>query len=114
MNYDMKPIVKVMDNAITKLNKMKLYEMTTHKEPYFRKMRVESGFMYNFYDCEKDEYMEEWIFVPDANEWVKELEHYKDITLGLWATDRPDLIDDPKELLFELTDEYFKNYVHEK
>ena len=34
---------------------MKLYEIIdVAQEPYFRKMRVESGFMYNFYDAEKD------------------------------------------------------------
>ena len=84
---------------------MKLHEIIdVHKEPYFRKMRVESGFMYNFYDTEKDEYKQEWIFVPDASERVKNLEHHKTTTVGLWATDRPDLIDDPKKLLFEIKD----------
>lgn len=84
---------------------MKLYEIIdVHQEPYFRKMRVESGFMYNFYDVEKDEYKQEWTFVPDASERVKNLEHHKATTVGLWATDRPDLIDDPKKLLFEIKD----------
>ena len=84
---------------------MKLYEIIdVHQEPYFRKMRVESGFMYNFYDVEKDEYKKEWSFVPDAIERVKNLEHHKTTTVGLWATDRPDLIDDPKKLLFEIKD----------
>ena len=82
---------------------MKLYEIIdVVQEPYFRKMRVESGFMYNFYDVEKDEYKQEWTFVPDASERVKNLEHHKATTVGLWATDRPDLIDDPKKLLFEI------------
>ena len=82
---------------------MKLYEIIdVHQEPYFRKMRVESGYMYNFYDTEKDEYKQEWIFVLDASERVKNLEHHKATTVGLWATDRPDLIDDPKKLLFEI------------
>jgi len=84
---------------------MKLYEIIdVHQEPYFRKMRVESGFMYNFYDVEKDEYKKEWSFVPDTSERVKNLEHHKTTTVGLWATDRPDLIDDPKKLLFEIKD----------
>ena len=48
---------------------MKLHEIIdVHQEPYFRKMRVESGFMYNFYDTEKDEYKQEWTFVPDSSE----------------------------------------------
>ena len=84
---------------------MKLYEIIdVHQEPYFRKMRVESGFMYNFYDTEKDEYKQEWTFVPDASERIKNLEHHKATTVGLWATDRPDLIDDPKKILFEIKD----------
>jgi len=84
---------------------MKLYEIIdVHQEPYFRKMRVESGYMYNFYDTEKDEYKQEWTFVPDASERVKNLEDHKATTVGLWATDRPDLIDDPKKLLFEIKD----------
>ena len=84
---------------------MKLHEIIdVRKEPYFRKMRVESGFMYNFYDVEKDEYKQEWTFVPDASERVKNLEHHKATTIGLWATYRPDLIDDPKKLLFEIKD----------
>tara|TARA_R110000796_G_scaffold208862_1_gene325211 strand:+ start:338 stop:553 length:216 start_codon:yes stop_codon:yes gene_type:complete len=33
---------------------------------------------------------------------LKELQHHKDITVGLWATDRLDLIEDPKKLLFEI------------
>ena len=82
---------------------MKLHEIIdVHQDPFFRKMKVESGFMYNFYDVDKEEYKKEWIFVPDASERVKILEHHKATTVGLWATDRPDLIDDPKELLFEI------------
>lgn len=47
---------------------MKLHQIIkVHEEPYFRKMRVESGFMYNFYDTEKDDYQQEWIFVPALN-----------------------------------------------
>ena len=67
-------------------------------------MRVESGFMYNFYDTTKDDYSTEWKFVSDASERISKLEHFRDTTIGLWATDRPDLIDDPKKLLFEITD----------
>lgn len=82
---------------------MKLHEIIeVHDKPYFRKMRVESGFIYNFYDTEKDDYQLEWTFVPYPSERVKELEHHRDTTVGLWATDRPDLIDDPKKLLFEI------------
>ena len=31
-----------------------------------------------------------------------DFEHFKVNCIGLWATDRPDLIDDPNELLFEI------------
>lgn len=55
-------------------NDMKLHEIIEiNEKPYFRKMRVESGFMYNFYDAEKDEYKKEWTFVPDASERVNSL-----------------------------------------
>ena len=33
---------------------------------------------------------------------IYKLEHHETITLGLWATDRPDLINDPKSLMFEI------------
>lgn len=83
---------------------MKLHEITDiAEEPYFRKMRVESGFMYNFYDCEKDEYQKEWIFVPDSSERISKLEHHEATTVGLWATDRPDLVEDPKGIMFQIT-----------
>ena len=60
----------------------KLYKITTvHEEPYFRKMRVETGYMYNFYNCEKDQYNAEWIFVPDGEERLKKLEHYEAATV---------------------------------
>ena len=82
----------------------KLYEITAvHEEPYFRKMRVETGYMYNFYDCEKDQYNAEWIFVPDSEERLKKLEHHEATTVGLWATDRFDLVDDQKGVMFQIT-----------
>jgi len=72
---------------------MKLHEIIeVHDKPYFRKMRVESGFMYNFWDVEKDDYQQEWTFVPYSSELVKNFEHRIDTTVGLWATDGPDLI----------------------
>ncbi len=36
----------------------------------FRKMRVESGYLYNFYDVNNDEYQKEWVFVPDKIEQI--------------------------------------------
>jgi len=33
----------------------------------------------------------------------KKITFRKQLTVGLWATDRPDLIEDPKKLLFEIT-----------
>ena len=38
----------------------------------------------------------------DIVELFKDLEHYKDTTTGLRATDRPDLIHDPKGILFRI------------
>ena len=35
-------------------------------------------------------------------EEAKKLEHHKDTTVGLWATDRPDLVDDPKKIMFRI------------
>ena len=35
-------------------------------------------------------------------EKIAELKHHKDSTCGLWATDRPDLISDPKKIMFEI------------
>ncbi len=35
---------------------------------------------------------------------LEDLQHYKDTTVGLWATDRPDLINDPENILFQLTE----------
>ena len=32
-----------------------------------------------------------------------ELRHYKDLTEGLYATDRPDLLEDPNNLLFKIS-----------
>lgn len=46
---------------------MELHEIIEiHHTPYFREMRVESGFMYNFWDAEKNDYDQQWIFVPDS------------------------------------------------
>ena len=36
------------------------------------------------------------------SDYLKELEHYRDTTLGLYATDRPDLIKDEQNIMFEL------------
>lgn len=35
-------------------------------------------------------------------EYGRELQHYKDTTVGLYATDRPDLLTDKQEILFQL------------
>lgn len=39
-----------------------------------------------------------------AESYNSKLEHYKATTVGLWATDRHDLIDDSKGVMFEITD----------
>ncbi len=84
---------------------MKLHEIEKLLvNPPFRRMKVESGFLYNTWDYDKDDWLNEWIFVPDSNEQLKKLEHHHATTVGLWATDRPDLINDPENLLFEIKD----------
>ncbi len=46
---------------------MKLHEIEIIVDPVlFRKMRVESGFLYNFYNYKEEEYNKEWVFVPDV------------------------------------------------
>ena len=35
-------------------------------------------------------------------EKIENLEYYKTTSLGLWCTDRPDLISDPKKIMFQL------------
>lgn len=37
-----------------------------------------------------------------AQQVSRKLEHHKDATVGLWATDRPDLIKDPQGVLFRI------------
>ena len=56
-----------LDNYAAAVEAEKVYQIIeVHEPPYFRKMRVESGWFYNFYDCVKDEYQSNWSFVPDA------------------------------------------------
>ncbi len=37
------------------------------------------------------------------DKYIRRLEHHKDTTVGLWATDRPDLIEDKFKIMFQLT-----------
>jgi len=41
--------------------------------------------------------------LKERDEEFKRLQHHEDTTIGLWCTDRPDLIDDPKKVMFQLT-----------
>ena len=55
-----------------------------------------------FYRRQHHKALEQWAIKAEAR--IKELEHYKDTTVGLWATDRPDLIPkEIKDLFFEVT-----------
>lgn len=36
-------------------------------------------------------------------EYIKKLEHHEATTVGLFATDRPDLVEDPQKIMFEIT-----------
>lgn len=48
-----------------KLNDLSLHEiLEVTTPPYFRVMKVFSGWLYNFYDASKDEYQPNWTFVP--------------------------------------------------
>jgi hypothetical protein len=62
---------KNMKKQFKKNTIMELYEIEVITEPiYFRKMRVESGYLYNFYDCKEERYQKEWIFVPDVTQQI--------------------------------------------
>lgn len=77
--------VKIMD---------KLEKAPTRKD--FAHERPNVG----FYLAQHHKALEEW--AEKAEAYIKELEHHRDTTVGLWATDRPDLIKDDKNLLFEI------------
>ena len=47
--------------------------------------------------------------ISDNGEEKKTLQHDKDSTSGLWATDRPDLINDPEGVLFYIGDKECNN-----
>lgn len=55
-------------NAVPSIYDLKLHEIhEVHQPPYYRIMRVASGWLYNFYDTVADEYMSGWTFVPFDN-----------------------------------------------
>lgn len=55
-------------NEVPSIYALKLHEITeVHQPPYYRIMRVASGWLYNFYDCDKAEYQGGWTFVPFDN-----------------------------------------------
>jgi hypothetical protein len=65
-----------------------------------------AGSYIRLYICGKYSYIVEK--QSEMKEQNKKLEHHKDTTVGLWATDRPDLIPkEIKELLFEIMFEEF-------
>lgn len=41
-----------------------------------------------------------WVKIAEAH--ISKLEHHHAATVGLYATDRPDLINDPKKVLFRI------------
>lgn len=50
---------------------MKLHQVTdVCQEPYFRVMRVAGGWLYDFWNNEKQEYNSSWSFVPFNNEFM--------------------------------------------
>ena len=46
--------------------------------------------------------IKEW--AKEAETYIKRLEHHRDTTVGLYATDRPRLVHDPKNLMFRIND----------
>lgn len=72
-----------------KLEKVPTREDFAHKYPNV-----------GFYRTQHHEALEKWAKKAEAH--IKKLEHHRDTTVGLWATDRPDLITDPKNILFEI------------
>ncbi len=55
--------------AIDMIPKMSTHDVIEVTEPpYFRIMKVPSGYLYNFYDVTVDEYTDQWIFVPQLIE----------------------------------------------
>jgi hypothetical protein len=43
--------------------------------------------------------------IEDLKQRVLKLQHFKDTHVGLWATDRPDLVKDPFGVLFQVLEE---------
>ena len=46
--------------------------------------------------------------IKNINELIKSLRHYRDTTVGLWATDKPEKVQDPEVVMFKLEDEMKK------
>jgi hypothetical protein len=72
-----------------------------------RNAPTEKDFKHNppnvgFYLKQHQYALKEW--AKEAEEYIKKLEHHRDTTVGLWATDRPDLVKDTKKIMFEITD----------
>lgn len=40
--------------------------------------------------------------IENINELIKSLHHYRDTTVGLWATDKPEKVQDPEGVMFKL------------
>ena len=70
---------------------------------FVTKLKVESGWLYNFWDTDRDNFSKEWVFVPFAqsqqsNECVKP------------SDDLTEIIQDRIKKLHEFNDVAFKNY----
>lgn len=61
-----------MNSQEEKAKDKSMYDLKLHevlgvtKMPYFRVMRVPTGWLYNFYDEFTDNYLNEWVFVPSS------------------------------------------------
>ncbi len=112
----MKEIVKLMESSIDRLNV--LIEDTKSQNRtdiiIYRGIKVplsaciEQGNYYHIPRRIINKFSNEGSDLIEKNDctsfedYVKDLEHHRDTTIGLWATDRPDLIGDPKKVLFEI------------
>lgn len=113
----MKEIENIMEEAICKL---KFIIKKKHDFLYYKGIKLSVGDDIVYFDItpkgnyylvprrlvnahNKDGYeLIRFDLFMTQEEYIKDLEHFKNTSTGLWATDRPDEVNDPKKLLFLL------------
>lgn len=114
--FKMEKVTKVLDDAIRKLTELR----DSVNKPIRTDIIVYDTIKIPLNDCfDKGSYwniprsyidnhnQNGYALIPKSEcqslmDYISELEHYRDTTIGLYATDSPELIDDPQEVLFEL------------